>query len=101
MGEYALGQPVTRFEDPRLLRGGGRYVDDVNLPNMAYGAVLRSRHAHAKILKLDTSRAKAAPGVLAVLTWVDWEASGYASMPVAKGRKKRDGSPMYCPQLPG
>jgi carbon-monoxide dehydrogenase large subunit len=101
MGEFALGQPVTRFEDPRLLRGGGRYVDDVNLPNMAYGAVLRSQHAHAKVLKLDTSRAKAAPGVLAVLTWADWEASGYASMPIPKGRKKRDGSPMYCPQLPG
>jgi carbon-monoxide dehydrogenase large subunit len=101
MGEFALGQPVTRFEDPRLLRGGGRYVDDVNLPNMAYGAVLRSQHAHAKILKLDTARAKAAPGVLAVLTWADWEASGYASMPIPKGRKKRDGTPMYCPQLPG
>ncbi len=101
MGEYALGQPVTRFEDPRLLRGGGRYVDDLSLPNMAWGVVLRSRHAHAKILKLDTSQAKAAPGVLAVLTWEDWEASGYASMPIPKGRKKRDGSPMYCPQLPG
>ncbi len=64
MGEYALGQPVTRFEDPRLLRGGGRYVDDLALPNMAHGAVLRARHAHARILKLDVSRARNAPGVL-------------------------------------
>ena len=97
MGEYALGQPVTRFEDPRLLRGGGRYVDDIALPNMAFGVVLRARHAHARILKLDTSRAKAAPGVLAVLTHADWAASGYDDFPRPTGRKKRDGAPMYRP----
>ena len=45
MGEFALGQPVPRFEDPRLLRGGGRYVDDMVLPRMAFGHVLRSPHA--------------------------------------------------------
>ncbi len=101
MGEYALGQPVTRFEDPRLLRGGGRYVDDLALPNMAWGVVLRAKHAHAKILKLDTSAAKAAPGVLAVLTWQDWNASGYDDLPRPTGKKKRDGAPMYRPGLPG
>lgn len=101
MGEYALGQPVTRFEDPRLLRGGGRYVDDMTLPNMAWGVVLRSQHAHAKILKLDTARAKAAPGVLAVLTWEDWDKSGYNDLPRPTGKKKRDGSPMYSAPLPG
>jgi len=42
MGEFALGQPVSRFEDPRLLRGGGRYVDDMVLPRMVFGHVLRS-----------------------------------------------------------
>ena len=68
MGEFALGQPVPRFEDPRLLRGGGRYVDDFVLPRMAFGYVLRSPHAHARIRAIDTSRAKQAPGVLAVLT---------------------------------
>ena len=47
MGEFAIGQGVPRFEDPRLLRGGGWYVDDVALPGMAYGVVLRSPHAHA------------------------------------------------------
>ncbi len=101
MGEYALGQPVTRFEDPRLLRGGGRYVDDLALPNMAWGVVLRAKHAHAKVLKLDTSAAKTAPGVLAVLTWEDWDASGYDDLPRPTGKKKRDGSPMYRPALPG
>ena len=101
MGEYALGQPVTRFEDPRLLRGGGRYVDDLALPNMAHGAVLRARHAHARILKLDVSRARNAPGVLAVLTHEEWAASGYDDLPRPTGKKKRDGSPMYRPPLPG
>ncbi|HEX9809888.1 MAG TPA: xanthine dehydrogenase family protein molybdopterin-binding subunit [Alphaproteobacteria bacterium] len=99
MGEFALGQPVSRFEDQRLLRGGGRYVDDMVLPGMAYGHVLRSPYAHARIRAIDTSKAKAAPGVLAVLTGADWEASGYADLPVPKSAWKRpDGSPMYRPR---
>ena len=66
MGEFALGQAVPRFEDPRLLRGGGRYVDDMVLLRMVFGHVLRSPHAHARIRSIDTTAAKAAPGVLAV-----------------------------------
>ena len=62
MGEFAIGQGVPRFEDPRLLRGGGKYVDDIALPGMAFGHVLRSPHAHAKIKSIDTPAAKAAPG---------------------------------------
>ena len=58
MGQYALGQPVPRSEDPRLLRGGGRYVDDVTLPNMAYGYVLRSPHAAARIKRMDIGAAR-------------------------------------------
>ncbi|MGY9005734.1 MAG: hypothetical protein ACKVJQ_06530, partial [Alphaproteobacteria bacterium] len=54
MGKYALGQPVWRAEDKRLLRGGGRYVDDVQLPRMVFGCVLRSPHASAEILSIDT-----------------------------------------------
>jgi carbon-monoxide dehydrogenase large subunit len=57
MGEYALGQPVPRSEDPRLLKGGGRYVDDIVLARMAFGYVLRSPHAHAKILAIDVATA--------------------------------------------
>ena len=93
MGEFALGQAVPRFEDPRLLRGGGRYVDDMVLPRMAFGHVLRSPHAHARIRSIDTTAAKAAPGVLAVLTGADWEASGWGDLPSASGNKRRDGSP--------
>ena len=66
MGEFAIGQGVPRFEDPRLVRGGGHYIDDVVYPGMAFGVVLRSPHAHAKIKSIDVSAAKAAPGVLAV-----------------------------------
>ena len=57
MGEFALGQPVPRFEDPRLLRGGGRYVDDMVLPRMVFGQVLRSPHAHARMRSIDTTAA--------------------------------------------
>ena len=101
MGEFALGQPVPRFEDPRLLRGGGRYVDDMVLPRMAFGYVLRSPHAHARIRAIDTARAKAAPGVLAVLTGADWRASGWGDLPTPGGLRRRDGAPAYRHALPG
>src|SRR5215472_15514972 len=100
MGEFALGQPVPCFEDPRLVRGGGRYVDDMVLPRMAFGHVLRSPHAHARIRSIETTVAKAAPGVLAVLTGADWEASGWGDLPTASGNKQRDGSPAYRPRYP-
>src|ERR1700704_2926373 len=100
MGEFAIGQPVSRFEDPRLLRGGGRYVDDMVLPRMAFGHVLRSPYAHARIRSIDATPAKAAPGVLAVLTGADWEAGGWGALPTAAGNKRRDGSPAYRPRYP-
>src|SRR5437899_5293390 len=100
MGEFALGQAVPRFEDPRLLRGGGRYVDDMVLPRMAFGHVLRSPHAHARIRSIDATSAIAAPGVLAVLTGADWEASGWGDLPAASGNRRRDGSPAFRPRYP-
>ncbi len=100
MGEFAVGQHVTRFEDLRLLRGGGRYTDDIQLPGMAHGIVLRSPHAHAKIKSLDVSAAKAAPGVLCVLTAADVKGAGFADLPVPGGLKRRDGSPQYKPRYP-
>lgn len=100
MGEYALGQAVPRSEDPRLLSGGGRYVDDVNLPGTAFGWVLRSPYANAKINSMDISAAKAAPGVLLVLTGEDWANSGLGDLPVASGRKRPDGSDMFTPPFP-
>jgi aerobic carbon-monoxide dehydrogenase large subunit len=100
MKKFGIGQAVSRFEDPRLVRGGGRYVDDFTLPGMAFGYVLRSPHAHARIRSIDVTAAKAAPGVLAVLTGADWRASGWGDLPVPGGLKRRDGSPMYRPRYP-
>jgi carbon-monoxide dehydrogenase large subunit len=100
MGEFAIGQGVPRFEDPRLLRGGGKYVDDIVLPGTAFGHVLRSPHAHAKIKAIDTSKAKAAPGVLCVLTGEDWIKSGWGDLPVPGTHKRRDGSTNYKPRYP-
>src|SRR5215475_10037009 len=100
MGDFGIGQAVSRFEDPRLVRGGGRYVDDIALPGMAFGYVLRSPHAQAKIRTIDGAAAKAAPGVLAVLTGAEWRASGWGDLPVPGGLKQRDGSPMYRPRYP-
>src|SRR2546423_5982080 len=92
MGEFAIGQSVSRFEDPRLLKGGGRYVGDLVLPGMVYGHVLRSPHAHARIRSIDVSRAKAAPGVLAVLTGSDWRGSGWGGLPVPRRVARPHGS---------
>ena len=100
MGEFAVGQGVSRFEDPRLIRGGGRYTDDIKLPGMAHGVVLRSPYAHAKIKSIDITAAKAAPGVLAVLTAADVKAAGYGDLPVPGGLKRRDGTPMYKTRYP-
>jgi carbon-monoxide dehydrogenase large subunit len=66
-----IGQSMKRVEDPRLLAGQGRYIDDVALPNMLHAAALRSPHAHARIKSIDVSRAKALPGVVAVMTGAD------------------------------
>jgi aerobic carbon-monoxide dehydrogenase large subunit len=72
---------LRRKEDPRFIRGQGRYVDDVQLPGMLHGAVLRSPVAHARIISIDTSAALAHPKVHAVITGKDLEAQGLAWMP--------------------
>jgi carbon-monoxide dehydrogenase large subunit len=72
---------MLRKEDARFLRGRGNYVDDVSLPGMLHGAVLRSPHAHAKILSVDASAAEAHPKVLAVITGETLAGLGLAWMP--------------------
>src|SRR5258707_4221941 len=72
---------MKRKEDPRFIRGQGNYVDDVNLPGMLHGAVLRSPVAHARIVSIDTSAAKQHPKVHAVITGVDLEGLKLAWMP--------------------
>jgi CO/xanthine dehydrogenase Mo-binding subunit len=66
-----LGKSINRVEDPRFLRGEGRYIDDIKLANMAHAAIVRSPHAHARIISIDTSKAEVLPGVIRVLTGVD------------------------------
>src|ERR1044072_4074053 len=88
VGEWGIGQPVPRFEDPRLIRGEGNYVGDMAFPGMLHGYVRRSPHAHAKIARIDTPKAKAAPGVQAVLTGADWDSSGFGDLPVPSGPKR-------------
>jgi aerobic carbon-monoxide dehydrogenase large subunit len=69
--KFGIGQPVPRVEDPRFITGRGRYVDDFDLPRQCHGVLLMSPHAHACIKRIDAAKAKAAPGVLAVLTGAD------------------------------
>ena len=76
-----IGQPVRRREDLRLVRGAGRYTADENLPDQVYAVMLRSPHAHARIGKIATDKAKAVPGVLMVLTGADVVADGIAPIP--------------------
>ena len=71
MAKFGIGQAVRRVEDQRFVRGQGRYVDDIVLPGMCYGVTVLSPHAHARIKSVDASKAKAAPGVLCVLTGAD------------------------------
>ena len=79
-GPY-IGRPMPRFEDLRLVRGQGRYTDDVSLPGQAYAIFVRPPHAHARILRIDTSAALKVPGVVAVLTGRDYVDDGFAGMP--------------------
>jgi len=71
MAKFGIGQAVRRVEDRRFLTGQGRYVDDISLPGQCYGVTLLSPHAHARIKRVDVTRAKAVPGVLCVLTGAD------------------------------
>jgi carbon-monoxide dehydrogenase large subunit len=77
--KFGIGQPVSRLEDPRFITGRGSYVDDIGLPQQCYGVVVMSPHAHARIKSIDTAKAKAAPGVVAVLTGADVEADKLGS----------------------
>ena len=73
MSAKVFGSGIRRREDPRLMTGIGTFTDDIVLPNMAHAAILRSPHAHARVIRIDTARARAAAGVLAVYTAADTE----------------------------
>jgi carbon-monoxide dehydrogenase large subunit len=81
MSTKAIGKPLLRKEDHRRLTGNGEYSDDTSLPGQAYAVFLRSPHAFAKIVSIDTSAALAVDGVLIVLTGQDWLDDGLAPIP--------------------
>ncbi|HZA65768.1 MAG TPA: xanthine dehydrogenase family protein molybdopterin-binding subunit [Geminicoccaceae bacterium] len=92
MAKFGVGQPVRRVEDQRFITGTGRYTDDIDLEGQVYGCVVRSPEAHARIKAIDIEAAKAAPGVLAVITGADIEASGGNFLPCGIPMENRDGS---------
>ncbi len=100
MSKFGVAQPVRRVEDPRLLKGNGRYTDDIHLPGMLFGVVLRSPHAAATILSLGTADAAAMPGVRAIYTSADFNADGIGGLPCAVALKNKDGSDSVMPPHP-
>jgi carbon-monoxide dehydrogenase large subunit len=100
MGRFGAGQGIRRVEDRRFLTGAGRYTDDITLPGMAFGVVVRSPHAHGTLSGVDTAAARAMPGVLGVFTAADLDAAGLSDIPVAMPVKNRDGRRMGSPGRP-
>jgi carbon-monoxide dehydrogenase large subunit len=97
MPDSGIGAPVRRKEDFRFLTGKGNYVDDINRPNQSHAYILRSPHAHANLGKIDTSKAKAAPGVIAVYTGEDMKIGG---IPTGWLIHSKDGAAMKEPVHP-
>jgi carbon-monoxide dehydrogenase large subunit len=100
--KFGIGQAVRRVEDQRFLTGTGRYVDDIDLPRQCHGVTLLSPHAHARIKRIDASRAKDAPGVLLVLTGADVEAdklTGFTAHPMPEEVGAPPGFRTFLPLL--
>jgi carbon-monoxide dehydrogenase large subunit len=95
--KFGVGQPVPRSEDPKLVRGEGRFTDDIQRTGQAYAVMVRSSVAHGVIRSIDIAAAKAMPGVLAVYTAADL--TGYGPLKCNMPLKNRDGSPIrYTPR---
>ena len=82
--DNSVGPPIGRSEDQRLLTGCGRFVADLDLPNQLFACVLRSSHAHARIVDIDAAAASEAPGVRGVYTAAELAAAGLSDMPRTK-----------------
>jgi carbon-monoxide dehydrogenase large subunit len=97
MGQFGIGQPVRRKEDVHFVTGQGCYNDDVNLEGQAQVQFLRSPHAHAEIVSIDTSEAEKAPGVIAIFTGKEAEADDFPVLYCLANIKARSGKPMFSP----
>jgi len=100
MPDTGIGAAVRRKEDVRFLTGRGTYTDDINRPNQAHAHILRSPHAHAKIIRVDTAAARRAPGVVAIFTGADLAADKVGGLPCGWLVHNKDGSPMIEPPHP-
>ena len=100
MGAPLIGARVQRKEDYRFLTGAGQYTDDVTLPRQTHAAFVRTPHAHAKIKSVNTAKAKAAPGVLAVYTGEDIAAAKLGGLPCGWLITDVNGQPMKEPPYP-
>ena len=100
MEKFGIGQPVSRKEDPRLVTGRGRYTDDINLENQVRMYVVRATHAHAEFGAIGTDAARAAPGVLAVLTGAELVSDGLGNLPCIYRVDNIDGSQNAYPPRP-
>lgn len=98
--KLGVAQSVPRKEDPRLVRGEGRYTDDVRPAGLLQAVLVRSAHAHGELRGLDVAAARAAPGVRLVLTAADLDAAGVAPLPCAVALTGADGAPMIVPPFP-
>ncbi|BBK30365.1 carbon-monoxide dehydrogenase large subunit [Stella humosa] len=98
--KFGIGQPVPRSEDPVLVKGHGRYTDDINLAGQAHAWIVRSPVAHGVLNGIDVEAAREAPGVLGVWTGADLEAAGYGPLKCAAPMKNSDGSAMRKPERP-
>ena len=100
MGFEGIGASVRRKEDHRFLSGRGSYTDDINRPGQLYAVIHRADRPHARILRLGTAAAAAAPGVVAVYTGADMQADGVGGVPCGWQVHNKDGSPMAEPPHP-
>ncbi len=100
MGEFGIGQPVPREEDPYLVRGAGRYVDDMQTAGQTRAYVLRSPHAHANVVRIDATAARVMPGVLLVLTGNDAQLLPLGTLRPHAPRKRRDGTAAFTSSQP-
>lgn len=100
MLKFGIGQAVRRVEDRRFLTGHGRYTDDISFEGQLHVAFVRSPHATARILAVDTTDAAAAEGVVAVFTGADLDADGIGGVPAVARVKNADGSGMQAPKRP-
>src|SRR4051794_40815677 len=97
VGNFGIGQPVRRTEDPMLVRGEGQYTDDIHLDGQVYAFIVRSPIAHGVLRGVDLDAARAMPGVLMAFEGEALADAGYGALKCRLPYQNRDGTPMQAP----